>query len=57
MRTLDAYEPLSPESTTLRETLASLSPLEMWRAWQEAADQVCVMDAVPLRRRGNRSSN
>lgn len=57
MRTLDAYEPVSPEPTTLRETLASLNPLEMWRAWQEAADQVCLMDAVPLRRRGDRPSN
>lgn len=57
MRTLDAYDPLPSKPATLRDTLAALSPLEMWRAWQEAADQVCVMDAVPLRQRGPRSPN
>lgn len=54
MRTLDANDPETPSGTTLRQTLASLNPFEIWRAWQEAADQVCLMAPVPLRQRNSR---
>ncbi len=54
MRTFDANEPETPTSLTLRQMLAALNPLEIWRAWQEAADQVCLMAPVPLRQRGSR---
>ena len=52
MRTIDLSEPVSPKPTALREVLAALNPLEMWRAWQEAADQVCLMAPAPIRQRG-----
>jgi hypothetical protein len=55
MRTIDTHEPAESKHA-LRDTLTALNPLEMWRAWQEAADQVCLMDAVPPRRR-DRVSN
>lgn len=54
MRTLDANEPETPVSTSLRQALAALNPFEIWRAWQEAADQVCLMAPVPLRQRHHR---
>ena len=54
MRTLDAKEPETPMSVSLRQTLAALNPFEIWRAWQEAADQVCLMAPVPLRQRSSR---
>ncbi len=56
MRIIDLNEPEAPKHTTLRETLAALNPLEMWRAWQEAADQVCLMAPIPVRQR-RRPSN
>ncbi len=54
MRTLDANEPETLTGATLRKTLAALNPLEIWRAWQEAADQVCLMAPVPIRQRSSR---
>jgi hypothetical protein len=51
MRTLDLSDTATPKTAVLREALAALNPLEMWRAWQEAADQVCLMAPAPLRQR------
>lgn len=47
MRTIDT-DPSEPKHA-LRDALSALNPLAMWRAMQEAADQVCLMDAVPTR--------
>lgn len=33
----------------LREFLAALNPVELWRALREAEDGVCLMAAVPVR--------
>jgi hypothetical protein len=54
MRTLDANEPETSARVTLLKTLAALNPFELWRAWQEAADQVCLMAPIPLRQRNSR---
>jgi len=54
MRILDANETETPAKVTLRKTLAALKPFELWRAWQEAADQICLMAPVPLRQRNPR---
>jgi hypothetical protein len=54
MRTIETNETASP--TPLRDTLAALNPMEMWRAWQEAADHVCLMAPVPLRQRDRQSN-
>jgi len=54
MRTLDATDTETPADLTLRDRLAAFNPFEIWRAWQEAADHVCLMAPVPLRQRNSR---
>lgn len=36
-------------SHSWREAIAALNPVELWHAFQEAEEQVCLMAAVPLR--------
>jgi len=39
---------ISETTTPWREAIAAFNPLELWHAFQEAEEQVCLM-AVPLR--------